>query len=97
MEPRFLRRDSIRQLVRTDLEQLQLEKINSQFDAILPENRFYADKLAEVEVPLGAISDLSGLPFTFKDELLGGTPEGDYARNLTYPCLLYTSDAADEV
>ena len=85
MEPRSLRRDSIRRLVRTDLERLQLEKINSQFEAILPENRFYADKLAEVEVPLGAISDLSGLPFTFKDELLGGTPEGDYARNLTYP------------
>ena len=85
MEPRALRRDSIRRLVRTDLERLQLEKINSQFEAILPENRFYADKLAEVEVPLGAISDLSGLPFTFKDELLGGTPEGDYARNLTYP------------
>ena len=71
MEPRSLRRDSIRRLVRTALERLQLEKIHSQFEAILPENRFYADKLAEVEVPLGAISDLSSLPFTFKDELLG--------------------------
>ncbi len=78
-------RDSVRRLGRSELEALQLDRLNSQFREILPQNRFYAEKLAEVELPLKRLSDLSRLPFTFKDELLGGTAEGDFAKNLTYP------------
>jgi phenylacetate-CoA ligase len=78
-------RDSVRKLGRSELENLQLDRLNLQFSEILPKNLFYNKKLAEVDVPLKRLADLATLPFTFKDELLGGTPEGDFAQNLTYP------------
>ena len=57
--------------------------------AILPHNRFYAEKLADVRLPLESLDQLDELPFTFKDELQESSTdslnEGDYAANLTYP------------
>ena len=64
----------------------QLARLNRMLETILPENRFYAHKLADVRLPLQSLDQLDGLPFTFKDELQEpGNGEHDYAANLTYP------------
>ena len=66
--------------------------------AILPQNRFYAEKLARISAarlqaadgPLESLDDLAELPFTFKDELLSSRHPGDLAANLTFPLDHYT-------
>ena len=77
-------RRETRRLRRPLLEAIQLEKLNRQFAAILPQNRFYAEKLAEVPTPLADVNDLGELPFTFKEELIGGSGDSDFAANLTF-------------
>lgn len=76
------------------LAQLQLDRINHLLGEILPHNRFYAEKLADCRLPLEALDQLADLPYTFKDELLGGrggakAHSGDIAANLTYPFSRY--------
>ena len=63
----------------------QLTRLNSLLARILPHNRFYAEKLANLTLPLASLDQLDGLPFTFKDELQEVGNGGDYAANLTYP------------
>ncbi len=56
----------------------QLRRLNRLLKAILPQNRFYANKLAhlpaealaDADGPLRSLDELADLPFTFKDELL---------------------------
>jgi phenylacetate-CoA ligase len=79
-------------LVRLDrpaLEQHQLARLNTLLGAILPANRFYAEKLADVEWPIKSLADLRKLPFTYKEELLGSRDTGDLAANLTFPIERY--------
>ncbi len=75
-----------RQFEQMDAEQLaghQLDRLNTMLQQILPDNRFYADKLADVHLPLESLDQLCSLPYTFKDEL--ATPhQGDLAANLTW-------------
>ena len=69
------------------LAKLQLERLNALLTEILPHNRFYADKLDGVDLPLKSLDELSGLPLTQKAELV--TDGEDLATNLTYPSEQY--------
>jgi phenylacetate-CoA ligase len=76
-----------RALERLDSETLagyQLDKLNALLARILPQNRFYAQKLAGLQLPLESMHRLSELPFTYKGELDHGV-QGDFAAHLTYP------------
>jgi phenylacetate-CoA ligase len=81
-----------RQFEQMDAEQLarhQLDQLNALLQRILPENHFYADKLADVRLPLESLDQLPGLPYTYKDEL-ATAHHGDFAANLTWPLDRYT-------
>ncbi len=93
--------DERRRLEALDSAQLaahQLGRLNTLLKAILPQNRFYADKLSQIPAaalrsadgPLQALDELKQLPFTFKDELLNPLHPGDLAANLTFPQDRYT-------
>lgn len=77
-----------RRLERLDsqaLVDLQLAKLNRLLETILPHNRFYAERLADLELPLRSLEELQALPYTFKDDLVNNPRGGDFAANLTYP------------
>lgn len=83
----FSEREERRRLSQIDTERLgdhQLQRLNDMLQAILPGNRFYKEKLGADRLELGSLSELSQLPFTFKDELMAGERRGMPA-NLTYP------------
>lgn len=95
------RRLAIQQWDRKCLRGYQCERLNQLLAAILPENRFYADKLGGIDTSVSSLDELDSFPYTTKQELnglAGGTTEGraedkvpstptenDYARNLTWP------------
>jgi phenylacetate-CoA ligase len=59
-------------------------------ETILPGNRFYADKLAGLSLPLQSLDQLKALPYTSKDELQeAACGDHDYAANRTYPLERY--------
>jgi phenylacetate-CoA ligase len=80
------------------LEQHQLARLNRLLRTILPENRFYAEKLSRITTaqlqdpdgPLGSFDEFAEIPFTFKDELVSSSRPGSLAKNLTYPIERYT-------
>jgi len=76
-------------LDRDALREHQLERLNALLSAIVPHNRFYAEKLGHVELPLQSLDALSELPFTFKDELLTINGSGDFAANCSFPLERY--------
>jgi phenylacetate-CoA ligase len=72
------------------LAQHQLARLNRLLQTVLPANRFYAEKLADVSLPFESLDQLAELPFTRKDELQqNGDGQSDYAANLTYPLSQY--------
>ncbi|HEY1068815.1 MAG TPA: phenylacetate--CoA ligase family protein [Pirellulales bacterium] len=73
---------------RSDIRARQLDRLNQLLARILPHNRFYADKLAEVRAPLASLDDLAKLPFTFKEELQA-TSHGLHNDNRTHPIEKY--------
>ena len=75
------------------LVQHQLSRLNGLLHGILPQNRFYADKLSaqfgdladrKTGAFVNSLDELAKLPFTFKEELLSTDPS-HLAVNLTYP------------
>jgi phenylacetate-CoA ligase len=78
-------RRRLERLVPGELSAHQLARLNGLLARILPHNRFYAKKLADVRVPLSSLDQLDQLPFTFKDELQETGSGSDYAANLTFP------------
>ena len=76
----------------------QLSRLNCLLKAVLPQNRFYADKLAHLSTadlqdpdgPLRSHDQLADLPFTFKEELISETDAHHLAANLTFPVEHYT-------
>src|ERR1700730_13302998 len=82
----------------TALARHQVDRLNRLLKAILPQNQFYAAKLAQIPAarlaaadgPIGSLDELAALPFTFKDELLSSRHPGDLAANLTFPLDHYT-------
>lgn len=75
-------------LSRQELEARQLAKLNQLLERILPQNEFYAAKLAAKRLRLNSLSELEQLPFTTKDELQSGDSTG-FAANLTFPLERY--------
>ena len=88
-ETSFEKRSRYRQLDRVELQQHQLQKLNQLVAAILPDNPFYADKLAAFQFPLESLDSLQQLPLTSKEELLRGVAAGGTALNRTYPLEQY--------
>jgi phenylacetate-CoA ligase len=94
----FQERRRLESLDEAALAAHQLGRLNRLLKAILPRNHFYAEKfsripaarLAAVQGPLESLDELSGLPFTFKEELLSSRHPGDLAANLTFPLDHYT-------
>jgi len=66
------------------LASYQLGRLNALLEKILPENRFYASKLSSVKTPAESLDELQDWPFTYKEELISGPHDGDFAANLTY-------------
>jgi phenylacetate-CoA ligase len=71
------------------LAEHQLRRLNELLDRILPENRFYAAKLADIKRPVRRLDELSKWPFTYKTELLGSLHGHDMAANRTWPAERY--------
>ena len=57
---------------RASLADWQLTRLNSLLRKVLPHNRFYEAKLADVELPLRALDQLRDWPLTTKEELVSG-------------------------
>jgi phenylacetate-CoA ligase len=76
-------------LDRAALEEHQLARLNVLLAKILPENQFYAAKLAGVKLPLRSLDEFRRLPLTTKEELvIDGAPHSAPA-NLTWPLERY--------
>jgi phenylacetate-CoA ligase len=81
----FEQRRRLESLSRTALAEHQLKHLNELLAAILPQNKFYAEKFAHCPNQLDSLEQLSVLPMTNKDELI--TTSGSLAlpKNLTWP------------
>ncbi len=78
------------QLPRERLRERQRQKLNALVQSILPDNRFWKERLASVRWPLESLEQLAQLPTTCKSDLI--PPEGaePFARHLTYPIDRYS-------
>jgi len=74
---------------RSELNAHHLRRLQALFEAILPENRFYAEKLAGCALPPASLEQLAELPLTTKDELIGPDAAAGCAANLTWPLERY--------
>ncbi|MCL6504307.1 MAG: phenylacetate--CoA ligase family protein [Pirellulales bacterium] len=74
-------------LSRSALRRYQLERLQSLLRGILPANRFYAEKLADVPLPPQSLDELNHWPYTYKEELQ--VPQGGEPANLTFPLDAY--------
>ena len=72
-----------------DLAAHQLARLNRLLEDALPHNRFYAEKLVDLHLPLTSLDQLDDLPYTFKDELVGGVHGADLAANVSFPLERY--------
>lgn len=86
MDHHFEQRRKLESLSRDALNELQLRRMNEMLTAVLPQNRFYAEKFGSQLPPLQSLDQLAELPLTTKNELIG---KGDLAANLTYPIERY--------
>lgn len=84
------RRRELERLGADELARLQLDRLNQLLAAILPQNGFYAEKLAGIRLPLQTLDQLAELPLTIKDELAAPTGPTGLAANHTYPIERYT-------
>ena len=82
-------RRRLESLERDALERHQLDRLNSLLELILPANRFYANKLAGVRLPLASLDEFRALPHTTKGELLGEGSAHSLPANLTWPLERY--------
>jgi phenylacetate-CoA ligase len=82
-------RDRLRKLSHDELTAHQLARLRALLAEVLPQNRFYADKLAQAPQGLRSLADLSQFPYTYKDELVTAPFAGEFAANLTYPLTRY--------
>ncbi|MFO0913853.1 MAG: phenylacetate--CoA ligase family protein [Pirellulales bacterium] len=80
----FENRRRLESLHAEPLAAYQLERLNDLLANILPGNRFYADKLGSVSLPLTSLEQLTELPYTFKEELVSGERGSELAANLTH-------------
>jgi phenylacetate-CoA ligase len=83
-------RCEMQSLDRAALAEHQLAQLNNLLAAILPDNKFYAEKLAHCPDQLESLDQLSVLPMTSKEELAGPTGPLSLPKNLTWPVESYT-------
>jgi phenylacetate-CoA ligase len=83
-------RRRLEQMPREELARHQFARLGELMAHAVPHNRFYAEKFAQVELPLTSLDDLARLPFTFKDELVTAPYAGEFAANRTWPLERYT-------
>lgn len=81
----FEERRRIESLDAEALARHQLARLNVLLDEVLPRNRFYAEKLGDLQLPLESLDALAEVPFTYKDELHGSHETGDLPTNQTFP------------
>jgi phenylacetate-CoA ligase len=74
---------------RAALADHQLARLNDLLAAILPANRFYADKLANSRQRLEHLDQLTELPLTTKEELISDDIAHYLPTNLTWPISQY--------
>ncbi len=77
-------------LDRAALAAHQLQRLNKLLAAILPENQFYAHKLACCPQQLESLEQLTDLPRTTKAELVGEGTSHTLPANLTWPLTAYS-------
>lgn len=82
-------RRGLERLPADQLARHQCDRLNTLLAEMLPHNRFYAEKLAGIDLPLKSLDQLDELPFTFKDDLLSASDSAHYAANRTYPLERY--------
>ena len=71
------------------LADYQLSRLNKLLEAILPANRFYAEKLARGPQQLQHLDQLAELPLTVKEELIADDATIQLPTNLTWPIEQY--------
>jgi len=90
----FDERRWVERLPRGELRALQLERLKRLLATILPDNQFYARKLAEFRTPPESLDELAQWPFTTKGELIAKSLANDdrtepvsarLAANRTFP------------
>ena len=77
-------RRELEQLSRQNLTSHQLDRLNQLLQTVLPENQFYREKLGQEQLRLNSLGELSELPFTYKDELIGAHTQADWAIHHTF-------------
>lgn len=77
-------RDRVRSLDRQSLESLQLQKLNSLFEQILPASAFYSQKFKDNKSEFSSLDEFGSSPFTTKDELAPTSLTDRTATNLTF-------------
>jgi phenylacetate-CoA ligase len=81
-------------LTRPALEKVQRQHLRALLDALLPGNRFYAEKIKQAGLPADKLhlpEYFSRLPFTTKSELIADQRDKPpYGSNLTFPLAHYT-------
>ena len=85
----YQQRRTLEALSRTALAELQLDKLNALLASILPQNTFYAQKLAHLPGKLDSLEQLRELPLTDKEELVAGETGLALPKNLTWPLEKY--------
>ena len=77
---------------RDELAAWQLAQFNAQLARILPDNRFYHDKLGDARSGLTHLDQLSQLPLTTKQELVASAAAdpGGISTHHTYPARSYS-------
>lgn len=77
---------------RAEIASAQLKKLRALLRAILPANRFYAEKFSRLEIDVARLEEFSKkIPFTTKAELVADqTAHAPFGTNLTYPLASYT-------
>jgi len=78
-------------MARAEIERQQLEKLNRLLQKVLPTNLFYRRKLGEMlRSPLRNLEDLTGLPFTTKQQLIEDQARhSPFGSDLTFPLERY--------
>jgi phenylacetate-CoA ligase len=83
-------RRQMESLDRAALERHQVSRLNALLDQILPQNRFYAEKLAGIRRPIRSLGEMREWNFTFKQGLISRHEGPDRAANLTWPVDRYS-------
>jgi len=74
---------------RAELDALKLARFRELLATILPQNQFYAAKLARVSQEIDSLDDIAQWPFTFKEELVEAAATTGTPANLTWPADRY--------